>query len=724
MMMPAAPFRRPSPRRFLSRSGQGRRPLSAACAAAALLCAAAIALPVLGPAAAQQGQAQGQVLNYRDADLVAFIDDISMLTGQIFTLDPRVSGKVTVISQTPVPPQEIFQIFLETLRVQGYTAVPTGDGRYKILPAEEAVQNASPVDAPDIQGDQLVTEVFELRHTDSLTALNLLKPIVHQNGRLVAVRGSNFIVAVDYASNMSRVRQVVARIDRDTSEVATVRLRNTSADEMVRVVSTLRGQAGGEDGAMGGVTAVAEPASNTVVLRGGADAVARMAAMIRDLDGANTARSDVRVLYLDHADAEELVPLLNEVGNSLIATQPAEGGAAAPGGRQELSVGFHAPTNALVINASPAMQQAIAAVVAQLDVRRPQVLVEAIIVEVSDTAARELGLQYVFSGSGNDGIPFTATNFSNTAPNILAATGALVAPGAFGGDAFVTDLLQEEALGSFLGLNGFSVGAAGQTSNGAIFGVILNALQEDRGSNILSTPSILTLDNREAEIHVGQDIPLTTGEALGDNFENPFRTIDREEIGIRLKVKPQINEGNLIKLLLEMEVSSLFGTVGLAQGQTILSKRTLTNTVNVDDGDIVVLGGLIEHDEQIDLQKVPLLGDVPVLGELFKSETTQKRKTNLMIFLRPTILRDAADAEAATARKYDLMRAEQIQRSGDPDIGPNLDHFTRDIIGGRVPGASLRNDLSRREGGIGGLAPMRGTDGDPADARPGSDDGQ
>jgi len=634
-------------------------------------------LPLLLSAPPAMAQ-PGQVLNYRDADLRAFISDVSMATGRMFIVDPRVTGKVTVVSQQPVDNDDLLEVFLATLRVHGFTAVATAGGAYKIVPQDEAMADGTPVDRP-AAGDRLVTEVFALRHVDAGTAANLVKPIVHTAGRVVSQRNSNALIVVDYAANMARIRQVMAEVDRDTSQTVPVPLRNTLAADMARMVEALRAGQGDEAIDPDRVTAVAVPGTNSLVLRGDGQAVQRMAALVRQLDGGAVARNDVRVIRLKHAKAEEMLPLLREVSQSITIAPGADGAAPTVSGRSDISITADPGTNALIINAGPDMQRALAAVVAELDIRRPQVLVEAIIVEVSDTAARELGVQYALGGTGKNAIPFTATNFSNSAPNLLAAVGALTVPD--DGDGGVSDLLKRSAVESLLGVNGFVGGIAGER-NGVLFGVIVNALRRDTDSNVLSTPSILTLDNQKAMISVGQEIPITTGEVVGDDFKNPFRTVARQDVGIKLQVLPQIHEGDSIRLVIEQEASSILGPVSAANSELILNKRELATTVVVDDGDIVVLGGLIQEDEQIRSDRVPLLGDIPLAGHLFRSNKASTVKTNLMVFLRPTIVRDAADVEGVTRRKYDLMRASQMGR--EPGRVPSLDTFSTEVLGGKA----------------------------------------
>ena len=628
---------------------------------------------------------QDQVLNMRDADIRAFISDISMLTGKTFIVDPRVQGKVTVISQQALSADDAFSLFLSTLRANGFTALPSADGAYRIVPEEGAAQDASMMGA-GADGDQLVTEVIRLHNIDVNMALQMAQPLVHRQGRIVTTRGTNAIIVVDYASNVARIRKVLADVDRDNSVTSVIPLRNTSADQIARAVTDLVKIQGDTANPLVNFAAVALEGTNTVILRGPPELLARLAPLVEKLDSEGASTADTRVVYLKHAAAEELLPILERVSalSRGSAPRPAEGGAATAGIPGRASLGVHAGTNALIINAAPDVQQELMDVIRQLDIPRHQVLVEAIIVEVSDTAAKQLGVQYVLAGGQGSNIPFSATSFpTDSSPNILAATGAIVVDQETSGeDPDSLKALQGAAIDSLLGATGFLGGIAGRSRDGTIFGVILNALKRDVSSNVLSTPSIMTMDNQPASILVGQEIPITTGEALGADNTNPFRTIERKDVGVKLEVKPQINEGGAVKLFLRQEVSSIFGPVSRDSGELITNKRQIETTVLVNDGQIIVLGGLIEEDEQLSVDKVPLLGDIPILGNAFKSTDKSRRRTNLMIFLRPTIVTGANDLRAVTDRKYNFIQNEQLQRSRTGES--SLDSVVKDLTG-RAP---------------------------------------
>ncbi|MCF8504936.1 MAG: type II secretion system secretin GspD [Caulobacter sp.] len=644
-----------------------------------LLLAALVAAPV-APA-----YAQAQVLNVQDADIRAFIQDVSRTTGYTFVIDPRVKGTVSVSSSGALNRAELFEVFLSTLRANGFVATPTGSGAYRIEPAEGVARQAPAA------GGQFATEVFRLRNIDAQSAAEVLKPLVGAQGQVLANPRGNTLVVADYADNLRRIRSIIAQIDVDRATTRAVTLRNTSAREVSSVLTTLMSTPGadGKPG-RGPVQIIPVESSNSLLLRGDADAIVKLLPIIEDLDQRARATGSVKVIFLKNANAEQLLPVLQQLlglpvsapetsGGSGAAAQPVAAAPAQGGEGIRASIARFPGANALVINASPDTQTMLAEVIAQLDVRREQVLVEAIVVEVSDTAARELGVQFVLGGGSGDGaMPFSVTNYSNSAPNILALTGAIVGENSLPESSGSLAALREAALSSLLGATGLTTGVGGQLDSGALFGVIVNAVRRDSASRLLSTPSILTLNNQEASILVGQEVPITTGEVLGSANSNPFRTIQRQNVGIQLTVKPQINAGGGITLSIKQEVSSVAGAVTAASPELIFNKRQLETTVLVDDGAIVVLGGLLDENERISLERVPFLSDIPALGELFKSRARSGGRTNLMIFIRTRIIRGADDAQAVTAPRYDYLRRETGLTSANG--GNALDAVVQDYL--------------------------------------------
>ncbi|MBY0562953.1 MAG: type II secretion system secretin GspD [Hyphomonadaceae bacterium] len=607
----------------------------------------------------QQGagdQRQGGAVTMREVDIRAFIEDVSQATGRTFIIDPRVSGRVTVLAQQSMSERELLDVFMSTLRVNGFAAVPTSSGAYRIVPMEVAARE--PGQAGQGADSTYVSQVFSLRFADAESVAAALRPMLSERGQVTVNRRGNSIVVVDFGSTIQRLRDVIARLDRDTSSMRTVRLRNTSAAEMARVAQSLATAIGEEGRPL--VRAVPVPSSNTLVLRGDEHALDQLLPLIRELDTQADYQSGVSVIPLRYAVAEEVAPILQQLSVALSATPGEEG---APAANRRANVAFHQATNSLIISADPETQEQLSNVVRSLDVRREQILVEAIVVEVSDNTARELGLQYVASGaSGEDAVPFISTNYGASAPSLLALTGAVLLRGSDDDDDDDSEAIRDlrrAAVNALIRSNGLLIGGGGQNDDGSIFGLLLNALAEDRDSNVLSTPSVMTLDNEEASTLVGQQIPITTGEAVGDNLDNQFRTIQREDVGVQLEVRPQISEGGAIRLEIRQEVSNVAGQIISGSTDLITNRREIKTTVQVDPGQIIVLGGLIQEDVQRTDAGIPGLRRIPLAGRLFRSEGTSRRRTNLMVFLRATVVNTPEQARATTQRQYDAIRAYQ-----------------------------------------------------------------
>ena len=610
-----------------------------------------------GPLAAAQGERQ--TLNFRDAEIGAVIDDVSLLTGYTFIVDPDVRGRVTITSQAELTAEEVFQVFLATLRVNGYAAVRTAPGVFQIVPEAEGARAGAPVRSATRANETFLTQVFRLRNTSARDAVRAIGPMISASGAANAVEGGNLIVVVDFASNIESVAEALRAMDVDNSTVEMVVLENIPAEDLVSIVERLRTRtAQGEDDRAFAVTVAAVPASNALLLRGEPAAVGEMITLVRRIDAVSASNQSFRVIYLDHAEGADLVPILSEFAAAL---SPGEGA-------RQVRIAHHAPTNAIIANADPDILRELDQVISRLDVRRPQVQVEAIVVEVSDQAARDLGVQFLLAGEGDDA-PFAYTRYgAQRAPDLLALTGALVT------DSFsnVDDdggagrlSLRDLALSSLLGARGGAIGFGVQDGDdGALFGLVLNALDQDTESNVLSKPQLMVLDNEEASLLVGQQIPITTGEALGANNANPFRQIERQDVGVQLFVRPQINDGDAIRLNIRQEVSSVQGPVSADFQELITNQRELETTVLADDGEIIVLGGLIERDEQILTDAVPGLSRLPLAGRLFQNENRSETRRNLMVFIRPVIVRDAEDMRRLTQESYQYAVGQQRQASG------------------------------------------------------------
>ncbi|MBU1538343.1 MAG: type II secretion system secretin GspD [Alphaproteobacteria bacterium] len=654
----------------------------------------AAVLAVQGPLAAAPAWAQtGQTLNVQGADIRAFIQDVARSTGRTFIVDPGVAGTVTVSSDRPLSRAQLFEVFLSTLRANGLVVTPTASGAYRISPAQGAAQGPATVG-----NERFSTEVFQLRHLDAAAAAETIRPLVGAQGQVLANPGANSVVVADFSDNLARIRALIGRIDVDRTGFEVVTLQNSSAREIATVLQTVLAPPGGQPG-QGMVSVTPVESSNSIVLRGDPSSLARIRPLIEDLDRRAESADDVRVVFLQHANAEALLPVLQQIvgqqvtaasanaapasarggapADAAASASPAPASAPVPG--QRATIARFPGANALVISASADTQRMLAEVIRQLDQRRQQVLIEAIVVELSDTAVRELGVQWLLAGE--DGVPTGLTNYSDRATPLAPIAGGLGA-GQLDEDNPLREQLQSLALNSLLGANGFVGGGGGSLGNG-LFGFIINAAKNDEGSNLLQTPSLMTLDNEEATILVGQEVPITTGETLLDGNSNPFRTTQRQDIGVKLIVRPQINAGGSITLFLRQEVSSINGVLTNSASDLVLNKRELETTLVVDDGDIAVAGGLLDQNDRLSVDGVPGLASLPVVGGLFRSTSRQRGRTNLMVFIRPTIIRSPADAQALAADRWGYMRQQQL--NNDPAVEPSLDEMLRDYMRTQPP---------------------------------------
>ncbi len=607
----------------------------------------------MGFAPSAYAQKAEHQITMQQADIRAFIDDVAMVTGKTFLVDPRIQGNVTISSEEKLTPSEVFEVFKNVMRVHGYTVIRTSTGAYEVRLMQGSAQSAPFVSNSGSNG-QFATIVIKLEHSDAADAAKLIKPVMHSQGILTANAGGNIIVITDFPENLYKARQIVAAMDTNGLVTETVTFNFITPVDAQETLKAL-------GGARPAFRAIAVPGTNSLVLEGTPSEVARLRPILASLDNASNLapRGAVSVLPLRFANGEEMVELLT----NLLPAYTREG-------QPVPSVAYERGSNAIVISASADAQQALEQIIRRLDVRRPQVMVEALIVEISDSAAQELGVQWALGGVNGSAIPFIGTNYSRQAPNILTLAGALAAPrlgvntGTNNGTTGTTGSnLESTALQSLLGIEGVGIGAGGFSGN-TVFSVILNAIENDDNSNILSTPFVTTLDNEEANFIVGQEIPITTGESLGSDNLNPFRTFERKEVGIKLNVLPQISEGDVIRMKIKSEVSSIAGAITSISNDFITNKREIDTTVLANDGEIIVLGGLIQDDEQLNISKVPILGDLPVVGNAFRSKGKSRVKTNLMVFLRPTIIRSQADAEPLTQRRLDQMRREDLLQSG------------------------------------------------------------
>ncbi|UOS99896.1 type II secretion system secretin GspD [Xanthomonas arboricola] len=639
--------------------------------------------------------ADAPAVRLQDVDLRAFIQDVSRATGITFIVDTRVQGTVNVARAQAMSEQDLLGMLLAVLRANGLIAVSSGPSTYRIIPDDTAAQQPASAANGNLG---FATQVFTLQRVDARSAAEILKPLIGRGGVIMAMPQGNSLLIADYADNLRRVRGLVAQIDTDRAAIDTVSLRNSSAQELARTLTSLFGQ-GGERSNVLSVLPV--ESSNSLIVRGDPALVQRVVRTAVDLDGRAERRGDVSVVRLQHASAEQLLPVLQQLvgqtpGNEAQPGQDARSNAvdvaAAAAGAAQTQVITPAAgkrpvivrypgSNALIINADPETQRALMDVIRQLDVHREQVLVEAIVVEISDTAAKRLGVQLLLAGR-NGTVPLIATQYSGASPGIVPLAAAAAGTRSNNGDDdSVLEQARNVAAQSLLGLSGGLIGLAGQ-SNDAVFGMIIDAVKSDTGSNLLSTPSIMTLDNEQARILVGQEVPITTGEVLGAANDNPFRTIQRQDVGVELEVRPQINTAGGITLAIKQEVSAIAGPVSAQSSELVFNKRQIETRVVVENGAIVALGGLLDQNDRQTVEKVPLLGDVPGLGALFRHKSRNRDKTNLMVFIRPTIIRDAADAQRMTAPRYTYLRDRQLA-DGDPEAA--LDALVRDYLRAQPP---------------------------------------
>mgnify|MGYP001310247074 FL=1 len=602
---------------------------------------------------------ESATINMKDADIREFAADIAKISNKTIILDPRVKGKVTVISDQDLDEGEAYAVFLSTLRVHGFTAIENNNV-VKVMPESGGRSDYS---SSVVSPDTLTTEVIRLKQASAKALAPLIKPIINKQGHITAYEATNTIILADYIGNIERVKNLLLNLDKnpgDTFEL--VSLQNTSSNEITRILnSSYKGS--NENKRNFSIQSV--DSSNSVLLRGQSGVLEQIKNVIARLDSTTPKNSNLRVIYLKYANAEDIASILKDVSENL-ETQGASTGSVK---EKSTNISFHKETNALIISAQPDIMESLQSVIAQLDIRRAQVLVEALIVELSDTLAKDLGVQYLFSGDGENQ-PVAIQNFGNQNPDLISIVGS---------EANQDSNLSANAATSLLNIQGLAIGVGKMKDDGESFAAILNLVSQDANSNILSTPSVMTMDNEISSIIVGQEIPVTTGETLSANNSNPFRSVNRQEIGVKLEVKPQINEGNAVKMEINQEVSSVFGPITSTSTDLITNKRQIQTTVMVETGETIVLGGLIDDDVQESEKKVPVLGNIPLVGRLFKSTSTSRTKRNLIVFLRPTIVRDTDEIRSISSRKYNYFEALQNLQEEQGKVTPDMSQM-KDIL--------------------------------------------
>ena len=598
-------------------------------------------------------------INMKDADIREFASDVAKISNKTIILDPRVKGKVTVISEQDLDQGETYAVFLSTLRVHGFTAIEN-NGVVKVVPESGGRSDfSSSLTSPD----SLTTEVIRLKQASAKTLAPLIKPIINKQGHITAYEATNTIILADYVGNIERIKNLLLNLDKnpgDTFEL--VELKNTSSNEITRILNS---SYKGSNDTKRNFSIQSVDSSNSVLLRGQSGVLDQIKEVISKLDSSTPKNSNLRVIYLKYANAEEIASILKEISDTL----ETEGVSTGSVRKKNTNISFHKETNALIISAQPDILESLQSVISQLDIRRAQVLVEALIVELSDSLAKDLGVQYLFTGDGENQ-PVAIQNFGNQDPNLISIIGS---------ETNSNSTLSSNAASSLLNIQGLAIGVGKMKDDGESFAAILNLVSQDANSNILSTPSVMTMDNEVSSIIVGQEIPITTGETLSSNNSNPFRSVNRQEIGVKLEVKPQINEGNAVKMEINQEVSSVFGPITSNSTDLITNKRQIQTTVMVETGETIVLGGLIDDDVQESEKKVPVLGNIPVLGKLFKTTSTSRTKRNLIVFLRPTIVRDKNEMRSISNRKYNYFEALQNLKEVEGKATPDLS-IMEDIV--------------------------------------------
>jgi general secretion pathway protein D len=679
--------------------------MSRIAAATLALCAALASVP---PAFAQR-TAEPITLNFVNADIEAVSRTMAAIIGRNIVVDPRVKGTMTLSTERPVPPQAAFNQFLATLRLQGFTVVESG-GLLKVVPEADAKLQGGGVSvgSPGATGSQIVTQIFRLNYESANNLVPILRPLISPNNTINVNPGNNSLVITDYADNLQRIARIIAALDvSNATDVEVLNLRHALASDLAPVVQRLLDSSGGGAVAPGAAapaggdasfrtTVIAEPRSNSLIVRAANPArLGLVRSLVERLDQPGPGGTgNIHVVYLKNADATKLAtvlraamagtgttagggvstgssatPVATTAGTASPATAPIAASAQPSTGGQ---IQADPATNSLIITAPEPQYRQLRAVIDRLDARRAQVFVESLIAEVNADKAAEFGIQWQgpVGRDGNKWVGVLGTNFSIGGANIIDL--ALTAAGK----------------GTTLPSGGINLGAAQKVGGVYVLGFLARFLESNGDGNILSTPNLLTLDNEEAKIVIGQNVPFVTGSYTNANSGtngsvNPFQTIERKDVGLTLRVKPQISENGTVKMQIFQEVSSVqASSINSATG-LITNKRSIESNVLVEDGGIVVLGGLLQDEYSGNQEKVPGVGDVPLLGNLFKSETRSRKKTNLMVFLRPVVLRDGAQTDELSLDRYDLMRIKQEGSQPNPSVvvpvnqGPVLPQVTR-----------------------------------------------
>ncbi|MEE4461591.1 type II secretion system secretin GspD [Azotobacter chroococcum] len=592
-------------------------------------------------------------LDMRDTDISEFIASIGKLTGKTIVMDPRVKGKVSISTPKSVTKEELYEIFLVQLGVNGYSVINVGKDILKVIP-----QQGAKLEGIEVQGggatlphtsERIVTRVVQVQNVDVAALVPILRPLVdNQSGIITPYPASNVILITDREANVRRLLEVIERVDKaDSDDTEIIWLQNASAQEVSETLTALiREQTKGSEGSRLMPIIKADARTNSLLIRADESNREYLRQVIKELDSEVQTDNNTRVHYLKYAKAEDLAEVLEKISGTIIEENKDSAEPVATN-QDAIHIKAHEATNSIVMSGSPRIIRDLGQLIEQLDIRRAQVLVEAIIVEMGEDRAKEVGVQWLLADRNGSGRALAGTNFTNLGNSLNGILDA-------------TSDGEQSVAGALRNVGGLTAGVGRLSGSGLNFAVLLKALQDDTKSNILSTPSLLTLDNQAASILVGQEIPVSTGSTLSNDNDanNQFRTIERKDVGVKLLITPQINEGGAVQLQIEQEVSSVGEQVG--DDGVSFNKRQIKTAVLVDNGATIVLGGLIDDDIREGGSKVPGLGSLPVVGRLFRSDVSRITRRNLMVFIRPTIIRDQEMLSSVSKAKYGFIRDRQL----------------------------------------------------------------
>lgn len=617
--------------------------------------------------------------NFKNTEISEFINIVGKNLKKTIIVDPNVRGKITVRSYDLLNEEQYYQFFLNVLQVYGYSAVTMSSGVVKVIRSKDAKSSNIPVvEGSPFDGDEMITRVMPVYNVPVRELAPLLRQLndTAGGGNVVSHDASNVMMLTGRAAVVNRLVEIIERVDKaGDEEVEIIKLRYASATELVRIIDSVnKSQGKSNSGGKSDPRVVADDRTNSIIVSGDVKARKRLINLVERMDSELETSGNTRVIFLNYAKSEDLVKVLQGVSASIQAEEKGATKSRQTSSR-EVSIDSHQDSNALVITAEPDMMRSLEEVIRQLDVRRAQVLVEAIIVEVFEGDGTTLGVQWANERGGGTQFNNGVVGIGSLAVGVNQAQDKVIVDSittTSNGDTVVVPT-EKSQLGDLSGLASLLGGVNGLLLGGVKdgWGAVLQAVSTDTNSNLLATPHLTTMDNEEAFFIVGQEVPIITGSTTGSSNSNPFQSVDRQEVGIKLKVTPQINEGDAVQLLIEQEVSSVSGATSV---DVIINKREIKTSVIVDDGGTIVLGGLIDDAVQESVSKVPLLGDIPILGNLFKSTSTSVSKRNLMVFIRPTIIRDGVTMNEISHKKYQYIRAQQLKRQADGiPLMPNTD---------------------------------------------------